>query len=117
MAPSLSEWNASTPLSAGNAPYVEALYQAYLRDPQGVSGEGRASFDARAARAGREPPQLPILVALPARSAAPGNSGGREGVASEKQGAVSRLMQAYSDRGHLIARIDPLGLMRRERPR
>jgi len=26
-------------------------------------------------------------------------------------------MQAYSNRGHLIARIDPLGLMRRERPR
>jgi len=43
MAPSLSEWNASTPLSAGNAPYVEALYQAYLRDPQGVSGEWRAA--------------------------------------------------------------------------
>ncbi|HEX9472762.1 MAG TPA: 2-oxoglutarate dehydrogenase E1 component, partial [Steroidobacteraceae bacterium] len=104
-------------MSAGNAPYVEELYQAYLRDPQGVSAQWRAYFDALPARPGREQPPGPILVALPARRAAPASSGEREGVASEKQGAVSRLMQAYSNRGHLIARIDPLGLMQRERPR
>ena len=31
-------------------------------------------------------------------------------VASAKQGAVSRLVQVYANRGHLIANLDPLGL-------
>ena len=36
--------------------------------------------------------------------------------ASAKQGAVSRLVQVYSNRGHLLADIDPLGLMQRPVP-
>ena len=35
----------------------------------------------------------------------------------EKQSAVSRLIQFYANRGHLIADIDPLGLMQRPMPR
>ena len=34
MATSLRELLASTPLSGGNAPYVEALYEQFLTDPQ-----------------------------------------------------------------------------------
>ena len=34
-----------------------------------------------------------------------------------KQGAVSRLVQIYANRGHLIANLDPLGLQKRPRPR
>ncbi len=37
MAPSLRELMASTPLSGGNAPYVEALYEQFLADPQSVA--------------------------------------------------------------------------------
>ena len=37
--------------------------------------------------------------------------------AAAKQGAVSRLVQIYSNRGHLIANLDPLGMQKRERPR
>ncbi|MCC7198932.1 MAG: 2-oxoglutarate dehydrogenase E1 component, partial [Gammaproteobacteria bacterium] len=36
---------------------------------------------------------------------------------SRAQGAVSRLIQVYANRGHLVANIDPLGLMQRPRPR
>ena len=36
---------------------------------------------------------------------------------SEKQAAVSRLIQIYTNRGHLIAKVDPLGMMQRTRPR
>ena len=39
MAPSLRELLASTPLSGGNAPYVEALYEQFLADPQSVEPE------------------------------------------------------------------------------
>ena len=34
----------------------------------------------------------------------------RRGAAGAKQGAVSRLIQVYANRGHLIASLDPLGL-------
>ncbi len=36
--------------------------------------------------------------------------------ASAKQGAVSRLIQVYANRGHLIANLDPLGLQERAKP-
>ncbi len=36
--------------------------------------------------------------------------------AAAKQGAVARLVQVYSNRGHLVADIDPLGLMKRPVP-
>ena len=36
--------------------------------------------------------------------------------ASAKQGAVSRLIQVYANRGHLIANLDPLGLQVRANP-
>ena len=44
MAPSLRELLASTPLSGGNAPYVEALYEQFLQDPQSVDPKWREYF-------------------------------------------------------------------------
>jgi 2-oxoglutarate dehydrogenase complex dehydrogenase (E1) component-like enzyme len=41
---------------------------------------------------------------------------GREEGASAKQGAVSRLIQVYMNRGHLIAKLDPLGMQERAKP-
>jgi len=34
-----------------------------------------------------------------------------------KQAAVSRLIQIWTNRGHLVAKVDPLGLTQRPRPR
>ena len=44
MATSLGELLASTPLSGGNAPYVEALYEQFLSDPQSVDARWREYF-------------------------------------------------------------------------
>ena len=44
MGASFSEQVVSTPLFAGNAPYVEALYEQYLRDPNSVEPHWRAYF-------------------------------------------------------------------------
>ena len=44
MATSLGELLASTPLSGGNAPYVEALYEQFLADPQSVEPTWREYF-------------------------------------------------------------------------
>src|SRR4030095_11024511 len=37
--------------------------------------------------------------------------------AAAKQGAVSRLVQIYANRGHLVAKLDPLRMQKRPRPR
>ena len=120
MPPSLLEQLASTPLSGANASYVEALYEQYLRDPASVDAAWRSYFDALPSRGGPERAHSPVIAAVAARTQAGPLAAARPapaGVASEKQAAVSRLMQIYSNRGHLIAHIDPLGLQQRSRPR
>ncbi|RPI12909.1 MAG: 2-oxoglutarate dehydrogenase E1 component [Lysobacterales bacterium] len=119
----MSEFQAmlsTTPLAAGNAPYVEALYERYLADPTLVEPRWREYF----ARLGGPPGEVahgPLVEELTRRArvrrpgtvAAPApESGG-----AAKQGAVSRLIQVYANRGHLIANIDPLGLMERPVPK
>jgi 2-oxoglutarate dehydrogenase E1 component len=89
------------PLAGDNAAYVEGLYEQYRRDPASVAAEWASYFS--------------ILEA--------GSFGTRldPGLGAEaaaiKQAAVSRLIQNYANRGHLIARLDPLGLEQRPRPR
>ena len=120
----------STPLYGGNADYLETLYEQYLRDPTAVPAEWRDYFERLAPKSGVESAHGPIRTALAERSrqpralAAPGDSAPKGagtpaldgGHASAKQAAVSRLMQIWANRGHLIAHVDPLGLMVRPRP-
>ena len=86
----------STTLSGGNAPYIEELYASWLRDPASVTPQWQAFFG-----------QLPRGE----------GAASVHDAASEKQAGVSRLVQSMSNRGHLVANIDPLGMMQRERPR
>jgi 2-oxoglutarate dehydrogenase E1 component len=109
----------STPLGAGNAPYVEALYEQYLADPNSLDPKWREYFDSLA-KGARDTAHGPIREALAQRAresrtvvaaATPATSD-----VSAKQGAVSRLIQVYANRGHLLSDIDPLGLMNRPVP-
>ena len=113
----------STPIQGSNAPYVEALYDAWLKDRDSVSVEWRryfGSFDG----AERDVPHRPIMRSLggqPRESLAVAAGIGWEAgptteQATEKQAAVSRLIQVYSLRGHQIADLDPLGLWKRNTP-
>ncbi len=110
-----------TPLYGGNAEYLEAvLYERYLNDPASVPAPWREYFERLAPSAAGERSRGPIEAALAARAreglSRPAGGGGQEGAASAKQAAVSRLIQIWSNRGHLIAKVDPLGLMERPRP-
>jgi 2-oxoglutarate dehydrogenase E1 component len=108
----------TTPLGAGNAPYLESLYEQFLADPDSVESHWREYFRSLANGALGERAHGPIREALVRRT------NGRTGLAvqasasdaSAKQGAVSRLIQVYANRGHLRADIDPLGLMVRPVP-
>ncbi|MDB5105653.1 MAG: 2-oxoglutarate dehydrogenase, subunit [Fibrobacteres bacterium] len=102
--------------------FVEALYADYLKDPASVSEDWRGYFrslDGDAAGADfRARPQLgPAqasagLFAGTAGTAAPsrnGSSGDHHGIAA-LQDRADQMVRAYRVRGHLFARIDPLGL-------
>src|ERR1700761_5923699 len=112
-----------TPLYGGNADFLEGLYEQYLRDPASVDARWRGYFERMAppaaggrahgqiqadiAERGRAPRALAPAVA--ARAASPDNAA--------KQAAVSRLIQIWTNRGHLVAKVDPLALTVRPRPR
>ena len=107
-----------TPLYGGNAAFLDALYEQYLLDPASVDERWRKYF-AQLAPAGAERAHGPIRADI-ARRAARGRGAGITAPASganAQQAAVSRLIQVWINRGHLVASIDPLGLSRRPRPR
>src|SRR5690349_288182 len=113
----------STPLGAGNAPYIESLYEQFLADPASVEPKWRDYFAGLAAKANgaSDVAHGPIRDALAKRaySVAAAPAAATSSISNDafaKQGAVPRLVQVYSNRGHLLANIDPLGLMRRPVP-
>ena len=109
-----------TPLSGGNADYLDSLYEQYLRNPGSVDPGWRDYFERLAPAVGSEPSHSVIRSAIADRArqapvalaAADGHDGN-----NAKQGAVSRLIQIWVNRGHLVAGLDPLGLLLRERPK
>jgi 2-oxoglutarate dehydrogenase E1 component len=111
----------STALGAGNAPYLESLYEQFLADPASVEPKWRDYFSSLTPDGRGEVAHGAIRAELAKRaassrpSAAPA-SPALSSDASAKQGAVSRLVQVYANRGHLLANIDPLGLMERPVP-
>jgi 2-oxoglutarate dehydrogenase E1 component len=113
----LAQLTASTALWGGNSTWVEDLYERYLAG-EAVPEDWQKYFSTLAVsrtdvphgpivRSLTERAQQPRTVAAPAASVAGG----------EKQAAVSRLIQIYTNRGHLIANVDPLGLLQRSKPR
>lgn len=122
MSISLKEQYASTPLFGSNASAVEALYEQYLDKPESVPEAWREFFkslgdpDTEIAHSSIRNDLL--NQARNGRRASRMKSAGSGSAmpSGEKQAAVSRLIQAYSLRGHQIADIDPLSLMERPMP-
>jgi 2-oxoglutarate dehydrogenase E1 component len=122
MSDSLRALLASSALGAGNAPYIESLYEQFLAAPDSVEPQWREYFTVLSGGV-RDAAHGPIRQALAERAfeQRPLGSNGAAAPsvgsdASAKQGAVSRLIQVYANRGHLLADIDPLGLMQRPVP-
>ena len=120
---SLNALRQSSPLAAGNAAYLEDLYEQFLRDPASVSAAWRQYFETlpRVNSQARDLPHTeirdefrrlahqirPAAAVLPERGTAPLES-------AHQQVKVLQLINAYRFRAHQIARLDPLGL--REAP-
>jgi len=113
-------------------PFLEALYADYLKDPFSVPADYREYFaevehDEHFSRAPQVGPSFqPSSVFNPRVQvnghAAPLRTNGtatiQNGVsdAAVRQDRVDALVRAYRVRGHMIAKIDPLGLPRPSQP-
>jgi 2-oxoglutarate dehydrogenase E1 component len=118
MSQSLADQFATTALSGGNAAFIEELYEEFLRDPSSLDPKWRDYFKGLQGSGG-EIPHGPIRERLLSRLNSPARGapqGTQSDGASAKQGAVSRLIQVYMNRGHLVANLDPLGLQERAKP-
>jgi 2-oxoglutarate dehydrogenase E1 component len=116
----------ATPLAAGNDAYVEAMYERFLTQPESVDPKWREYFASLGPTA-QDVPHGPLVEELARRAKAPrhvvvtgvapaGSPPTSDSVAA-RQGAVSRMIQIYANRGHLVANIDPLGLTVRPTPK
>jgi 2-oxoglutarate dehydrogenase E1 component len=113
----IEQFQQSSHISGGNAAYVEDMYEQYLSDPSSVAAVWKVYFDQLQGREAGDVAHSPIIeqVARAARErrpmAAPGAGGD---AAASKQGGVRKLVTAFRSRGHLQARLDPLGLMQKK---
>ncbi|HEV2286340.1 MAG TPA: 2-oxoglutarate dehydrogenase E1 component, partial [Steroidobacteraceae bacterium] len=110
-----------TPLYGGNADFLDALYEQYLRDPASVDERWRAYFAQLGGAGATERAHGPVRDAIVARAAtaraAAAAPAPAQASADVRQAAVSRLIRIWINRGHLVATIDPLALTPRPRPR
>jgi 2-oxoglutarate dehydrogenase E1 component len=112
----LEQFQASSPLSGGNAAFVEELYEKYLADPAVVAPEWRAYFDTLKGREAGDVAHSAVIERIELAQkrsgrtqAQPATTSGGE-APSQKQAGVLRLVTAYRSRGHLVAKLDPLDM-------
>jgi len=116
---SLNAWWGSSPLAGANAPYIEALYEQFLQDPQSVDERWRRFFETLPAVNGVSQDishdSVRDYFRNLARQPAARGAAAAAPVADEelvhKQVRVLQLLNAYRFRGHQLANLDPLGLM------
>jgi 2-oxoglutarate dehydrogenase E1 component len=123
MSQSHADQLAATALSGGNAGFIEDLYEKFLQDPGSVDPAWAKYFGDLKGTSTREMAHGEVRERLltrrerpPVAPPATTDSSAAGDLASAKQGAVSRLIQVYANRGHLIANLDPLGLQERAQP-
>ena len=120
MANLMKEMLGNSCLFGSNAPFIEALYEAYLGDPQSVEPRWRGYFD-ELQRLDDGPRDVShaavqarfLQLAKQRRAAAPAIAGARPQL-SEKQYGVLQLIGAYRFQGARHANVDPLN--RHEKP-
>ena len=107
----------SSAFFGSNAPFIEDLFESYLKDPGSVPDEWREHFDTLPPVDGspandqshRQVQDDFLKLATDTTSRQP-CSGGLSATAAERQAKVLRLINAYRVRGHQNADIDPLKL-------
>lgn len=105
-------------ISAGNASYVEELYEKYLQAPSEVPDQWRSYFETLPMVEGKSAPDIShstvkdhfLLLSKNQARVVPVSASSVNAEHERKQFAVSELINGYRRRGHLKANLDPLGL-------
>ena len=102
----------SSHISAGHAAYLEGLYETFLNNPEELSKEWFDFFInlPKLPNSNGEISHQKIINEFRNFSR---NSDVLKKSVDERQGKVIRLIQSYRNRGHLKAKLDPLGMMER----
>ncbi|GIW70967.1 MAG: hypothetical protein KatS3mg102_0509 [Planctomycetota bacterium] len=112
-------------LLSDNLPFVEEVYRRFLEDPASVDPAWRHWFERldgggarpQPAELGPPPPvRRSIFAARGTGPAEAATEAERRLARAARQDRVAQLVQAYRMRGHLYARLDPLGLATPEGP-
>ncbi|MDY0021384.1 2-oxoglutarate dehydrogenase E1 component [Arenimonas caeni] len=109
----IKQFKQTSQLGGGNAAFIEDLYEQYLVDPDAVPAAWKTYFDGLKGREAGDVPHSAVMARVQAAARAPLVAGGLDEEAARKQAAVGKLITAYRSRGHLGARLDPLGMMAR----
>lgn len=105
----LKQFAQSSQLAGGNAAYIEDLYEQYLVSPDSIDPKWKTYFDGFQGRDAGDVPHSAVIAHIAGAARQAANSGtGPSG--DERERHVGRLITAYRSRGHLGARLDPLGL-------
>jgi 2-oxoglutarate dehydrogenase E1 component len=115
------DWNSSH-LGGANSAYVDELYEDWLTDPNAVPQDWRAYFEKLPSLETAIESDVPHSAVkeyflLQAKNRSRVQKFGAGSVSTEherRQVRVLHLIAAYRNRGHQVARLDPLGLMERE---
>ena len=112
MSLTMKELWGSSHISAGHAAYLESLYEIFINNPDDLSKEWFDFFTNLPShpKSNGEISHLEIIKDFKNISR---NNITSEVSIDERQGKVIRLIQSYRNRGHLKAKLDPLGMMER----
>ena len=101
--------------SAGHSSYLEGLYESYLENPASVSIEWKNFFDELPDNNGshKDISHKNIINTYKNHRRVLSSSSSTNEI-NDKQVRVVQLIQAYRNRGHQAAKLDPLGMMERE---
>ncbi|KAJ2099744.1 2-oxoglutarate dehydrogenase E1 component, partial [Coemansia sp. S100] len=108
-------------LSGSVTPYIEDMYEAYIKDPESVHASWRSYFKnvdngMKPGQAFQSPPNLISATAINPASDAVSNLSGLQGNPEIVDHLKVQLMaRAYQVRGHHLAKLDPLGIQTPER--
>ncbi len=117
----MEQMRQSSHISAGNASYVEHLYEQYLTNPAEISDQWRCYFDSlprvqdEAGQASPEASHAAIRAdfrRLAKHQAVVATLPVHDVEYERKQFAVGEIITGYRRRGHLKAKLDPLGLQK-----
>jgi 2-oxoglutarate dehydrogenase E1 component len=115
----MKEFLGNSYLFGSNAPFIETLYESYLKDPQSVEPRWRSYFDELQrlddgpADVSHEEVQRRFVALGKQRRAAPAQATARP-LAFEKQFGVLQLITAHRTLGVRRADVDPLGRLEKQ---